>query len=101
MEACRWIVTLFYESFLNIISFQFETKMKKQFKSGCCKRTDVPIKDNVCMKANLLFQFLMSLSLGCFAQQRASWVGKPAVEWPKIALINEVQFKKGICEIKR
>ncbi len=38
---------------------------------------------------------LMCFSLVVFAQQKESWVGKPISEWPKIALINEVQFKNG------
>lgn len=46
-------------------------------------------------KANLLFQLLMCFSLVGFAQQKESWVDKPITEWPKIALINEVQFKNG------
>ena len=46
-------------------------------------------------KTNLLFQMLMCFSLAGFAQQKESWVGKPISEWPKIALINEVQFKNG------
>lgn len=47
------------------------------------------------MKTNLLFQILMCFSLAGFAQQKESWVDKPIAEWPKIALINEVQFKNG------
>jgi len=46
-------------------------------------------------KANLFFQLLMCFSLVGFAQQKESWVDKPITEWPKIALINEVQFKNG------
>ncbi|RYD77534.1 MAG: hypothetical protein EOP55_09105 [Sphingobacteriales bacterium] len=47
------------------------------------------------MKSNLLFQLLMCFSLAGFAQQKESWVDKPIAEWPKIALINEVQFNNG------
>lgn len=47
------------------------------------------------MKTNLLFQMLMCFSLAGYGQQKESWVDKPISEWPKIALINEVQFKNG------
>ena len=47
------------------------------------------------MKTNLLFQILTCFSLAGFAQQKESWVDKPISDWPKIALINEVQFKNG------
>lgn len=47
------------------------------------------------MKTNLLLQMLMCISLAGFAQEKERWVDKPIAEWPKIALINEVQFKNG------
>ena len=46
-------------------------------------------------KTNLLFQLAMCFSLLGFAQQKESWVEKPISQWPKIALINQVQFKNG------
>ena len=47
------------------------------------------------MKTHLLFQVLMCFSLAAFARQKESWVDKPITEWPKIAMINQVQFKNG------
>ncbi|WP_285056584.1 serine protease [Pedobacter ginsengisoli] len=44
---------------------------------------------------NVIFHFLTFLSVTGFAQVKESWIRKPISEWPKIALINEVQFKNG------
>lgn len=46
-------------------------------------------------KTILLLHVLMCFSLAGFGQQKESWVDKPISEWPKIALVNEVQFKNG------
>lgn len=42
-----------------------------------------------------LFYFLMFFSIAGYSQGKESWIGKPIAQWPKIALINEVQFKNG------
>jgi hypothetical protein len=42
-----------------------------------------------------LFYFLMFFSIAGYCQEKESWIGKPITQWPKIALINEVQFKNG------
>jgi hypothetical protein len=44
---------------------------------------------------NPLFHLLMFISVTGFAQGKESWIDKPTAEWPKIALINEVQFRNG------
>lgn len=42
-----------------------------------------------------LFYLLMIFSIAGYSQNKESWIGKPVAQWPKIALINEVQYKNG------